>query len=360
MKIEELDKNFKLTEIDRTDVKLYDVREAPFTLYGHEEKESDTLFRRMPSDKAAAVNDGVKWLHTNTAGIRVRFMTDSPFVAIRATCPCPCLMPHMTAIGDNGFDLYEDDRFTGSFQPRINQSGNCYTLPNTYEKLIELKQQGLHTITVNFPLYTNVSSLLIGLQENALVSAAPAYRYEKPVVYYGSSITQGGCASRPGNSYQAIISRRLNCDYRNLGFSGNAKGEQTMADYLADLPMSVFVLDYDHNAPSVDHLKATHKSFFDTIRTKNPTLPIVIVSAPEARRGSAYFEPRKEICKATYTAALAAGDKRVWFVDGSDIFHLYDPEMVTVDGCHPNDFGFFCMAELIGKAVKEALDCSES
>ena len=87
-----------------------------------------------------------------------------------------------------------------------------------------------------------------------MLKDAPEYRIKKPVVYYGSSITQGGCASKPGSSYESILSRRFDCDYINLGFSGTAKGEDEIVDYIKGLEMSVFVMDYDHNAPTTEHL----------------------------------------------------------------------------------------------------------
>ena len=103
-------------------------------------------------------------------------------------------------------------------------------------------------------MYDSVDELLVGLQPGAVLQGGGSYRAAAPVAFYGSSITQGGCASRPGNSYQAVISRMLNCDYRNFGWSGSAHGELAMAQYIAQQPMSLFFLDYDHNSPSAEHL----------------------------------------------------------------------------------------------------------
>ena len=125
-----------------------------------------------------------------------------------------------------------------------------------------------HTFTINFPLYQGVNSLYIGLKEGSVIKEAPEYETTAPFVYYGSSITQGGCASRPGSAYQNILSRHLQWDHINLGFSGSCKGEDEMAYYIASLDMSVFVYDYDHNAPTVEHLKNTHEIFFKKIKIK--------------------------------------------------------------------------------------------
>ena len=126
-------------------------------------------------------------------------------------------------------------------------------------------------------MYSNVKKLHIGLQENSIVKEATSYVNTKPIVYYGSSITQGGCPSRPGMSYQAIISRKFNCDYINLGFSDYALAEEDMIDYIKNLDMSIFVYDYDHNAPMVEYLKKTHEKMFNAIRNENPTMPIIML-----------------------------------------------------------------------------------
>jgi lysophospholipase L1-like esterase len=175
------------------------------------------------------------------------------------------------------------------------------------------------------------------------------------VVYYGSSITQGGCASRPGNAYQAIISRETNVDHVNLGFSGSAKGEPAMAEYIKNLPMSVFVMDYDHNCNNAEHLRETHHTFYRIIREANPDLPIVIVGSSAILLKEKEFAARREVVIESYRQALAEGDKNVYFIDGRELFAGDCWDACTVDGTHPNDFGFFRMAMRIGKDVKDAL-----
>ena len=180
------------------------------------------------------------------------------------------------------------------------------------------------------------------------------YALEKPVLYYGSSITQGGCASRPGNAYQAMISRRLDADFINLGFSGNAKAETVMCEYLASLDASVFVCEYDHNAPNADHLAKTHRPLYETYRAAHPDVPIVFVTKPDFHPGTE-DERRRRIVIDTYEYALSVGDRKVSFVDGAHLFDGPFADSCTVDGCHPNDLGFFRMAQKIGDAVEAAL-----
>ena len=352
MKISDLDKNLAVENTTGLkNIIWLDVKEEPFSVHGLQRPEKGKPFLRMPEEVAAAVSDCVKYLNTNTAGGRIRFRTDSPFVAIKAVMPDNATMPHIPMLGQSGFDLYQSDggiyAYVGSLIPHDRNHG-FDTWRATDGKM--------HTYTVNMPLYDPVEEVFIGLEAGAELLPPEPYAMKKPVVYYGSSITQGGCASRPGNAYQALISRRLDADFINLGFSGCARGEPAIRDYLAALDASVFVCDYDHNAPSADYLEATHRPLYEVYRAGQPDTPIVFVSRPDFYPSSpAEDVRRREIVLATYHAALEAGDRKVSFVDGARLFEGPFADSCTVDGCHPNDLGFFRMAQKIGDAVEAAL-----
>lgn len=350
MNISELDKNFKVeTNIDKEDIRFLDVRQDPFKVYGLFYENG--MFRRMPEDVAATVSPAVLRLHANAAGGRVRFVTDSPYVAIKAKMGAICRMPHFAMTGGAGFDLYisqngEAERHIKTFIPP-------YNMEDGFESVYTFAGSGLRELTIHFPLYSEVCELYVGLSESATVSAPTPYRYEKPVVYYGSSITQGGCASRPGMSYQNIISRRLNCDHINLGFSGNAKAEVEIAEYIKNLDMSVFVYDYDHNAPTLQHLQDTHERMFRIIREANPELPIICASRPKGRLTRADIE-RLEVIKKTCENSRANGDKNVYLIEGTKLMELAGTEG-TVDGTHPTDLGFASMAKAFGDLLEKIL-----
>jgi hypothetical protein len=204
---------------------------------------------------------------------------------------------------------------------------------------------------INFPLYSDVTNLYIGLHRGFRIEEGRPYANDKPVVFYGSSITQGASASRPGNCYQNFISRNLNMDYTNLGFSGNGRAEPAIADYMAGLDMRAFVCDYDHNAPDAEYLCATHGRLYETIRRRQPDLPYVIISKPDFDSDPAENRKRREIIYSTYRGAVENGDSRVYFIDGERLFGTCDRGACTVDGCHPNDLGFYRMAEVIGSVL---------
>ena len=345
MDIAKIDQNFAVpTKIQREGLVFHDAESAPFKIYGvYRDGEK---FRRLPESVAKATSDGVWRLHANTAGGRVRFVTDSPYIAISAQMGDVGKMPHFAFTGSIGFDLYSGKRYYRSFIPPVD-------VEDSFEGIRDV-DQGLREYTINFPLYSEVKKLYIGLREGCRLEAAPEYAITDPIVYYGSSITQGGCASRPGCAYQSIITRNLDCDHINLGFSGNARGEDAIAQYIAGLKMSAFVYDYDHNAPTLEHLEATHERMFRIIREAQPDLPVLMLTRPKY-----YLEDsekrRLEIVRKTYENALAAGDKNVYFIPGPELLLDLVREEALVDNCHPADGGFISMAHVITQTLRKVL-----
>ena len=328
--IEKIDKNFEVKSVSSDGMIYFNCMEKPFEVYGLISSENG--FLRMPQTVADSVNDGVKKLNCNTAGGRVRFVTDSRQISIRAKMRSIGKMPHFALTGSAGFDLYA----------------------HGYESVLQLSSSGEREITINFPLYSGVVSLEIGLCAGSSLKRASGYAIRRPVVYYGSSITQGGCASRPGSSYQSIISRRLGCDFVNLGFSGSARGEDAMAEYISGLSMSAFVYDYDFNAPNKEHLQNTHARMFQTVRQKNPELPVIMLSCPNSKLNDV-FRYRRDVIMRTYIDARNSGDDNVYFIDGEKIFSIFGGDGGTVDNCHPNDLGFACMAKAVGDVLYNIL-----
>ena len=352
MRIEEIDKNLKVeSALGLDDVIFMDVRRDPFCVYGLYDYKNQPVFRRLPEDVAKATNPGVHGLHVHTAGGRVRFSTDSPYIAIRCKIQCVTHMTHMPLVGIAGFDIYEHrggvDNYLRSFIPP-------WDMKDGFASVQQVGEGGMRDYTIHFPLYNDVISLEIGLKEGSAVGGGVKYADLAPIVYYGSSITQGGCASRPGTAYQNIISARRNIDHINLGFSGSARGEDAIVNYMASLDMSVFVCDYDHNAPTAEHLEATHEKLYRAIRDRHPDLPIIFVTKPD----NLYTDDaarRREIIYRTYRKAYAENPKRAGYIDGCSLFGAEYHDCCTVDTCHPNDAGFVRMASVIGAEIDRML-----
>lgn len=342
-RIEDVDKNFNFeTNIEKKDIVFYNALDKPFKIYGIFYE--DGKFRRMPECVAESVSEGVFALHTNTTGGRVCFKTSSSYVAINVGIEPIGQLRNMTLAGSTGFDLYvrenENDTYYGTYIPPCD-------VGDSFESIVEFKSSKMREITINFPVYSNVTHLYIGLSKDAEMDESFPYKNEKPVVFYGSSITQGGCASRPGNIYPAIVSRKLELDFINLGFSGNAKGEKEISEYIKKLDMFAFIYDYDYNAPDVEHLRNTHERMFLDIRNQNMDLPIILMTRPKLYKLLDESErERFEIIKTTYENAKRRGDRNVYFISGDRLMSLAQSEGL-VDNCHPNDFGFYSMADAV-------------
>ena len=345
----EYDSNFLPDDkIGDYEVKYYDVKDEPFRIYGvwHDGER----FVRVPKDIAPSISEGMTHAYSSASGGRVRFITDSPYVAIKCMFALVGKNEATPLSATAAIEMGVDGKFGGVFRTSPDFCADVHV------GVTDIRGEGEHLITLYMPTHSHLSDLFVGLKPGAKVLPAPDHKYEKPVVFYGSSITHGTGATRSGNSYPAQVSKMLDMNFINLGFGGLAKGEAAMAEYIATLDMAALVYDYDFNAPTKEHLAATHEPFFKIIREKQPTLPILILSRPcDFRVGPEKTAARFDIIKATYDNAKAAGDENVYIINGLEFFPEYGPEC-TVDGTHPNDFGYRFMAEGISAKLKEILD----
>ena len=339
------------TALKESDIVFYNPKCDPFKIYGLYNYRAEKVYKRLPDDVATATSKGVASLAFNTAGGRVRFSTDSEYVAINAVMPHVSHLSHMPLTGSGGFDLYIDgdggSRYFKNFMPSSDMTAG-------YESAVHFGSRKMRNITINFPSYNYVNELYIGLQKDAKVGVGEPYLVDLPVVFYGSSITQGACSSRPGLIYENFISRKYNLDYINLGFSGNGRAELPIVNYMATLPMLAFVSDYDHNAPNAEYLRETHFRMYEIIREAHPDIPYIMVSRPDCLNSASAYE-RKAVIVDSFREARARGDKNVYFIDGEGMFRGPFEDCCTVDGCHPNDLGMMKMAEAIGKMLERSL-----
>lgn len=359
----DLDKNFESNYKQYPDIEFRSYLEEPFSLHGLHNPHTEGCLTRLPMEFSDSpdLNDVAKLLMYNPAGARIRFRTDSPYIAVYAVLGRDVyVLNHMAALGVYGLDMYVrrdgsrmEPEFTKSFIPNLEEDGK------TYRDSYEFRIPGMKEITINLPLYHDLSELYIGLSKDARLEAPNPYYIQKPVVFYGSSITQGGCASRPGTVYTSIISRKLDCDTINLGSSGSALGEPLVANYIAGLPLSALVMEYDYNVPSPEYLEETHHNFYKIVRDANPDIPIIMMSAPLVYPNildkNNAMQKRRIVVMESYIKGMKDGDKNLYFVDGAEILGDEYMSDSTVDRSHPTDCGFRAMANRLYPMLKALL-----
>ena len=326
-----------------------DATKAPFEVYGFAKK-----FRRLPDEVAEAANDEAKRMSRYSAGCRIRFKTTSDYIGIYAVMGQQEHPSSMAPAARYGYDVYFYEnghyRFVGVIgASRVKHDGY-------FEERLHFNNNDEKDVVINLPICTEMKELYVMLREGSELSAPSQYKIEQPIVWYGSSIVQGIGAGRPGTIYTSELSRRFDANILNLGFGGGAKAEQAVMDYLASLDMCVFVYDYDHNSPTSKYLAETHYNGYKTIRKKHPTIPIILASRPDYHFVNVEANERKrQIILDTFARAKAEGDENVWFVDGSKMYPEDARELASSDGCHPNDLGYYFMANAFAPALEEAL-----
>ena len=333
------------TKIERDGLVFYDIDDAPVRIHGVY-REGDH-YVRMPPDIAKTVSDGVGNLCAHTAGGRVRFITDSPYIAVSIRVSCFSRFSFFPLSGTAGCDLYGGKRYFGTYSPPLD-------LVDRYEGVVDIFDPAEREYTVNMPLYSRVEKMYIGIKAGSVLKPAPDYAVTTPIVYYGSSIVHGGCATRPGCNYESIIGRMIDCDFINLGFAGCAKAEDEIAHYIAGLSMTAFVYDYDHNAPTLDYYRETHERMFRIVRSAQPKLPIIMMTRPKFHL-SPEEKARVDVMLQTYENALAAGDRNVYCICGTELLSEEIREVALVDNCHPTDGGFASIARVLGAKLREIL-----
>jgi hypothetical protein len=313
--------------------------------------EDTPALRRLPLRLKDQFRAPVWSLAQSPSGGRIRFRTDSTTVGLVAENPGFSNMHHMASVGENGFDVYVDNRYGGS------------AWPDAAGKIRREWQVGpdrqMREITLYLPLYKAVAIQEISVDAGARLEPATPFAHARPVVYYGSSITQGGCASNPGGSCQAILGRRLDTDFVNLGFSGNGLGEPALAEAICELNPACVVLDFWAN-PSADQYAAALPVFVDILRKKWPRLPILVVGPfyfPAEDNGGEVAHRQSEkrrTGEALVRDRRRKGDRRILYVDGLKMLGRGQAEGL-VDGVHCNSLGFYFNAVGLEPHVRKAL-----
>ena len=319
-----------------------------------EDQERKRWFDRFPAKAEGRVTGAVWNLSRHSAGMMVRFKTDSTAIHARWKLLSSRLgMPHMPPSGVSGLDLYARDD-TGKWR------WAAATRPNKQEMqavLLTGIAPGMREYAVYLPLYNGTESLEIGVSTGAkFESLAP--RSAKPLVFYGTSITHGACASRPGMAHPAILGRRLEMPVINIGFSGNGKMHKEVGDLMVDVDAACYIIDC---LPNMNAAMVTERCvpLVNQLRKARPDTPIVLV---EDRRfanswlvpGRAKFhDDNHEALQKAYEQLKSVGMKHLHYLSGDDL--LGDDAEGTTDSSHPNDLGFVRQADAFEPVLRRSL-----
>jgi hypothetical protein len=337
----------------------FDIRQL--NVEGRGWNDTTDFYDRLPAKAEGVVRQPVWDLSRNSAGICVRFITDATTIRARWALTDHWLyLPNMTAIGKSGLDLYvktgKSWRWLAVGAPE-NQTNDVVLVKD----LIPGKREYL----LYLPLYNGTKFVELGIPQNATLGKAGSWGsgIRKPIVFYGTSILQGLSASRPGMVHSAILGRKFNWPTINLGFSGNGKMEPEMADLLAELDPSVYVLDCLPNMVASE-IKERVEPFVNKLRAAHPKTPIVLVedrtmqdSFLIAGRMEYYHLKDRAELKAAYGRLKKSGVKDLYYIPGEHLFG--DDGEASVDGSHPTDLGFTRQAEIFAKTLEPLLKAGQ-
>ncbi|MBR1927779.1 MAG: SGNH/GDSL hydrolase family protein [Bacteroidales bacterium] len=332
---------------------------SAFPIYGKAIPNTSATYERLPASLEGVIRQPVWDLAHHSAGISVRFRSDSPSIKLRWISFGLHTMNHMTDTGTRGLDLYSQDpvdghwRFVCSARPRKDTLNDQVVISGMDPKMREY--------IVYLSLYEGVKKLEIGVEEGTVIDgpALDSPRKGSPIVMYGTSILQGGCANRPGMAFTNIISRELDREVVNLGFSGNAKLDYEIAELMAAVEdPSLFVLD---NVPNCDAslIDERQERFFRIIRDAHPDVPVVFVENPNFahavfdREMAAEIKAKNASMRATYERLKKAGESKLYYIKGDKMLGL-DGE-ATVDGVHFTDLGMVRYTEYVLPTLRKAL-----
>ena len=362
MKIADVDKKMVASNQNSNDITYYNPKDDDrFKVEGLAFFKNEKVYHRLSKDDKENVREVLYWLASHPSGGQIRFTTNAKKIYVKVKNTGDYMMCHMTKTGQQGVDLYFKRK-----QDRKYQFFTCakFNAPcNEYESIVfEADYKEEKQIIINLPLYEGLDEILIGIESDAYIKKAKEKKNKGKIVVYGTSVTQGGCASRPGMAYYNILSRWLDIEIINLGFSGNGWGDIELAHVINKInDVNMVILEYEGNGADKHRMKYNLEPFIDTIRNKNPEIPILLITKrmfpnyifkqAEIDLRNYYYNFQKEMV----LKKKNEGDNNIYFIDGSYLFGKKDYFECCVDGIHPTDLGFYKMAKTLYPKLKKIL-----
>lgn len=335
---------------ENAEVKWHDLSNVG--LHGRTSEKTENPFQRFPDEMKTKTREAVWKLSRNPAGVNLRFATGADKITVQYEIEGERQFPHMLATGVSGIDLYVRDK-TEAWQWVKGKFHFSDTISYTFE-LTATEGRIEKEFMLYLPLYVTVKWMKIGLEGSEVFKVDSKSEF-KPIAVYGTSITQGACASRPGNAWANILSRNTGLPILNFGFSGNGRLEPEIISYLAHLPVQAYILDCLANFTSG---QGAYKRLLESvmaIRKLRPDIPIVLTDHG-GYPGGEVFRPEKVL----YQELNTANHQAFTTLKTQGVGHLY---LLTykelglsakdfVDGVHPTDGGM----EKYAKAYEKLLD----
>ncbi len=357
-RIDQMDKNFSAKGLDRRDGLMWlDSSDRRLVMRGLGwYRENKKRFNRLPMRAQKIVREDVWTLARCPASARLCFRSDTAQLSVKVTNAEVMPSPHMPAVGHSGIQVFVGEPFR--MRPWMTTVPSL-EVPHSESPLLAKMSREMREYTIYLPLYNYLERLSLGFSPGARFAPPSPPSWKKPAVFYGTSITQGGCASTAGSDYVSTLGRLLNLDVINLGFSGNGRGEPEMARLISEMDASLFVLDYVANVIP-PQLRRTLPEFYRILRRKHPHTPILLMSkvmyghASYSREHRELQESMRDIMIHFYSKMRRAGDANLHFVDGTALIP-FGTAGAYVDGVHPTDLGFRMMAERLAPFIEMIL-----
>ena len=359
--LEKIDKNYTQNWNIDSDLKEYKIPCEPFTIFGSTFYEGEG-FHKMPLDYVKSLPLGPFWGSKMTTGVRITFSTDATKMAISATLYDFIRVAKSNLLANNGFRLVEltdsgEEVHAANFNPPQYKDGGVF-MDDSFASQSQLRG-GMRNYILYLPTYSGVNEMSIFLDENATVKEFNPYSNLKPILFYGNSITQGACATRPDTNFACIICNKTKTDIINYSLSGGARANPEHVEYLKTVDCSVFICDYDANADSSDFLRKTHLPLYKSFRETHPETPIILLTLSSYFRDNFWKNgeraKRDEVIFETYKYAIENGDKNIYLIKGKDLIPRDLREMAFNDESHPNDIGHYFIANRVLQTLNPIL-----
>lgn len=326
------------------------------TLYGKLSDSTETRYERLPAKLKTKTRPPVWNLGKNTAGLFLRFSSNSSSISLKWELKNNVVLDHMAFTGIKGFDLYclNDNgrwQFVNCARPKGKQNET---------RIIGNMSVKDREFLLNFPLYDGVTDLQIGIDSLSVISRPQYDEFsgKKPIIAYGTSILQGACASRPGMAATNILTRKLNREVINLGFSGNGQLDYEIAEVMSERPSALYLLDFIPNV-NVKQIEEKGETFFRIIRDRNPHTPVLFIENPIFPHSlfdaslSDYVPAKNRALKALFDQLQRSGEKNIYYLSSENL--LGTDQEATVDGIHSTDLGFTRYVEVVYPLIHSIL-----